>query len=71
MAWIYAEEMLPEEREKVLVYTEHDMFGREHYKRSDITIGEYDYISDKWKVSQFLGNRVIAWMLMPEPPKGE
>ena len=69
MPWIYASEMLPDARERVLVYTEHQMYGQKTYRRRDITIGEYDHDYDKWKVSQFIGNDVIAWIRMPEPPK--
>lgn len=70
MDWILAEERLPDEREVVLVYTEHVMYGKEKYVVRDITVGEYDYFSNKWKCCMYLGNRVIAWKPLPEPPRG-
>lgn len=65
--WNLASEILPVDGDRVLVYTEHPMYGKEVSYRRDITIGEY--VNDKWKCSNYLGNRVIAWMRLPEPPK--
>lgn len=66
MNWINAKEMLPDDGERVLVYTEHDMYGETHYLKRDITIA--DYWGGKWKCANFLGNRVLAWMPLPKPP---
>ena len=65
--WNLASEILPTNGSRVLVYTEHPMYGKEVSYRRDITIGEY--VNDKWKCSNYLGNRVISWMRLPEPPK--
>ena len=63
--WFDASE-LPEEGTRVLVYVEHDMYGKEVYQKRDITIGEY--YKGKWKCANFLGNRVLAWKPLPEFP---
>ena len=65
--WTLASEMLPDDGVRVLVCTEHEMFGSHHYTQMDITIGECT--DGKWKCVNFIGNRVIAWMPLPVMPK--
>ena len=65
--WILASELLPDEDSRVLVYVEHPMYGKEVYYVRDVTIARYR--NQKWYCKEFLGNRVIAWMRMPELPK--
>ena len=67
--WINAKEVLPEEGERVLAYTEHSMYGKEHYLKRDITIAEYR--DGNWKCANFLGNNVLAWAKLPDPPTKE
>ena len=64
--WNLASEILPDEGERVLVFVEHPVYGKEVYMKRDITIGEYR--NEKWRCSNFLGNRVIAWKPLPEHP---
>lgn len=66
--WNLASEILPDDGSRVIVYTEHEMYGKDISYRRDITIAEY--ANCKWKCANYLGNRVIAWMRLPEPPKG-
>ena len=64
--WNLASEILPDEGERVLVYVEHSVYGKEVYIKQDITIGEYR--DEKWRCANFLGNSVIAWKPLPEHP---
>ena len=66
--WNLASEIFPDDGSRVLVYTEHTMFGKEKYYKRDITIAEYT--GGKWKCANYSGNQVIAWMRLPEGPKG-
>lgn len=68
--WILASEQLPDEKERVLVYVEYPVYGNGVSLRRGITIGEYDYDCGKWRCSNFIGNRVISWRRLPEPPEG-
>ena len=65
--WNLASEILPDDGERVLVYTEHQMFGAEITYRRDITIAVFE--NEKWKCKEYLGNRVIAWARLPEKPE--
>ena len=69
MEWNFVHEKLPENNDLVIVYVEHDMFGKVRYKKRDLTTGHFD--GDRWYCTNFLGYRVIAWMRFPEPPKDE
>ena len=65
--WKNASEAHPDDGCRVLVYTEHPMYGKEKTYVHDITIAEY--WNGKWRCKEYLGNRVIAWTNLPDPPK--
>ena len=67
MDWVLASETKPDEGSRVLVYTEHKMYGKTMYYQRDITIAEYR--NGTYKCANYAGNRVIAWMALPQPPK--
>ena len=62
--WNLASEILPADGDRVLVYTEHPIYGKEKSYVRDVTIAEYR--NDNWKCKEFVGNRVIAWARLPE-----
>ena len=66
--WISVHDRLPEEGVRVLVCTEHVMYGRTKYYKCDVTIGEIN--DGKWKCANFLWNTVYAWKPLPELPEG-
>lgn len=66
--WNLASEILPDDGSRVLVWTEHSMYGKTKYYRRDITIATHE--DGKWKCEAYIGNEVIAWMRLPEPPNG-
>lgn len=68
-AWTNVNDAMPDIGVRVLVYTEYSIFGKYERRRRGITIGEYT--GEKWRCTNFLGNRVIAWMPLPEPPTGQ
>lgn len=65
--WNLSSEILPDDGSRVIVWTEHEMYGNGISYRRDITIAEYK--DGKFKCANYLGNRVVAWMRLPEPPK--
>jgi hypothetical protein len=70
MNWNRASEILPENGERVLVCTEHPIFGREKTFVRDVTIAEYrSEAIEPWKCKEYLANRVLAWARLPEVPE--
>lgn len=64
--WVMVDDRLPEKGERVLVYTEYETYGNRVRLKRGITVGECD--DGKWRCSNFIGNRVIAWMPLPDAP---
>ena len=67
--WIHAEDCLPEEGKKVLVYGEHAVYGVD--KKHNKTIETGKVRNGKWVVNFPISFRVISWMDLPIPKEGE
>lgn len=71
--WIPCSERLPDSKEDVLVWFEYYRYGEYNCLYQTYGIGNYNKNYSGWMVNHETGwnqLRVIAWMLMPEPPGG-
>ena len=68
--WTNVNDAMPDAGERVLVYGDYPVYGNGVSYRRGITVGKYDAYSGKFRPETFIGLRVIAWMPLPEPPKG-
>ena len=78
--WIPCAERLPEEDAKSYApYDEHlsafvlmTLIGQTWpYKRTTVKLARYSYSREKWRISNNNFGKVVAWMPLPEPYKGE
>ena len=72
--WIFVEDKLPESTDEVLVWFEYFRYGEYNGLYQTWGIGEYFKQYNSWMIDHSTGwrdLRVIAWMPMPEPPKGK
>ena len=69
--WISVKERLPEDGKEVLCWYEYFRYGS--YNRMFQTYGIGQCYNKTWcgEVANGICARVIAWMSLPEPPKGE
>ena len=69
--WISVKERLPEDGKEVLCWYEYFRYGS--YNRMFQTYGIGQCYNKMWcgEVANGIRARVIAWMPLPEPPKGE
>ena len=65
--WTPVVEKLPPEGERVFVYIEHPVYGREKTYKRNITAGKV--IDGKWHLDFAVGVKPLAWM-KPVLPKG-
>ena len=70
--WISVTEKLPEEGVDVLCWYEYFRYGEYHEKYRTYGLGHY-FRDGFWggEVSNRHRTKVLAWMPLPEPPKGE
>jgi hypothetical protein len=74
MRWIPCDERLPGDYQDVLVWFEYYRYGSYNRMYSTYGIGTYSKQYDSWMVNHESGwkdLRVIAWMPLPQPYKGE
>ena len=72
--WIPCEHELPEDYTDVLVWFEYFRYGDYNCLYQTYGIGSYNTEYDSWMINHETGwhkLRVIAWMPLPEPYKGE
>ena len=69
--WISVKDGLPEDGKEVLCWYEYFRYGS--YNRMFQTYGIGQCYNKMWygEVANGIRARVIAWMPLPEPPKGE
>ena len=72
--WIPCSERLPEDYTDVLAWFEYFRYGNYNCLYQTYGIGSYSMEYDSWMINHETGwhkLRVIAWMPLPEPWKGE
>jgi hypothetical protein len=71
--WIPVKERLPEDGVLVLCWYEYFRFGNYNRMFQTYGIGYYFHVTNTWggEVSNGQQTKVLAWMPLPEAPKGE
>ena len=69
--WIFVNELLPYEKERVVVYGSYPVYGAGGvvYRKNGITVGAVE--DEKWHFDSFIGFEPIAWMKPVFPKIGD